>query len=712
MGNERERQDDADTYQCEKTGQRLARSEPVCPKPEEACKYRGNCIIYALYEDHLYSLSRSGARAQPKVTFLPEQRSTLVGEGETLLDAARRAWVPIASACGGDGTCGKCKVVVRKGDARCSAGQHLAEEERRAGYVLACQCRPLEDVVVEIAPEARNGNAQALGAEGSIIAFELGSEEQSMPARAEPQEMDPLVKPVSVSVEPPSLEDPTADLERVCQQASEKIGATCHGASLSTLRRLPSLLRTHDWRATVYAQSRGGQSYAIKAGPPGDHSNRGLAIDVGTTTVAVQLVDLESGRILGTRGSLNRQATYGEDVLTRIIHACRSEQALETLHGKIVHTINSLIRELCKAHRCVATDIHCAACAGNTTMIHLLLGIAPCAIRREPFVSVTNFPSPLRANEIGLDVLPEAPVLCVPGISGYVGGDITAGTLASGLYAEEAPCVLIDVGTNGEIVLGNRDWLICCASSAGPAFEGGGLRCGMRAASGAIQRLWIDDGAGEPRVATIEDAPARGLCGSGLIDAIAELLRAGFIDRSGKFTESAPAHLLRHTEEGKALRLVPREEANVADDIVITETDITHAIRSKGAIFTAIHVLMEKVGMSFQDVARFYVAGGFGNYLNLRNAVAIGLLPDLPEERFRFVGNAALQGAKMALSANVHMEQLTTIARMMTYVELSAEPLFMDRYVASLFLPHTDETLFPSIVAELWPTASNQGNSA
>ena len=709
MGSERERQDDANTYLCEKTGQRVPRSEPVCPKPEEACKYRVNCIIYALYEDHLYSVSRPGSRIQHKVTYLPEQRSALVGNGESLLDAARRAGVPIASACGGDGTCGKCKVVVRKGDARCSPDQHLAEEDRRAGYVLACQCRPLEDLVVEIAPEARNGNVQALGDEGSIIAFEVGSEEQSMLSPLEPADLDPLVKPVQVIVEPPSLEDPTADLERVCQQVSQKIGATCYAASLSTLRQLPSLLRTYDWKATVYAQSRDGYSYAIKAAPPGEQSNQGLAIDIGTTTVVVQLIDLEWGRIVGTRGSLNRQAAYGEDVITRIIHACQNQQGLKTLHDTIINTINSLIGELCDAYGLVATDMHCAVCAGNSTMIHLVLGIAPCTIRREPFVSVTNFPSPLRANEIGLDILPEAPVTFVPGISGYVGGDITAGTLASGLYGEEEPCVLIDVGTNGEIVLGNRDWLICCASSAGPAFEGGGLRCGMRAATGAIQRLWIDDATGEPRVATIDDAPARGICGSGLIDAIAELMRAGFIDRTGKFTESAPAHLLRETEEGKALRLVPREEANLADDILITETDITHAIRSKGAIFTAIYVLMEKVGMSFQDVARFYVAGGFGNYLNLRNAVTIGLLPDLPEERFRFVGNAALQGAKMALSAKVHMEQLTSIARMMTYVELSAEPLFMDRYVASLFLPHTDETLFPSVVAELWGTALNQG---
>ena len=373
MGNERERQDDANTYLCEQTGQRVPRSEPVCPKPQEACKYRVNCIIYALYEDHLYSVSRAGARIQHKVTFLPEQRSTLVGNGETLLDAARRAGVPITSACGGDGTCGECKVIVREGHARCSPSQHLAEEDRRAGYVLACQCRALEDLVVEIAPEARNGSVQALGDEGSIIAFEVGSEEQSMPMHAEPEELDPLVKPVPVSVEPPSLEDPTADLERVCQQFSQEMGATCHGASLSTLRQLPSLLRTHDWKATIYAQTRDGYSYAIKAGPPGDQSNRGLAIDVGTTTVAVQLVDLESGRIVGTRGSLNRQATYGEDVITRIIHACQTQQGLKILHDTIINTINSLIGELCHAYGRMATDMHCAVCAGNSTMIHLLL---------------------------------------------------------------------------------------------------------------------------------------------------------------------------------------------------------------------------------------------------------------------------------------------------------------------------------------------------
>ena len=690
-----------DTYLCQKTGKRIPKDTPRCPKPEDACKYRLDCIIYALHKDAQRSTRSVRNGIEHTVTFLPGRVSAVADNSETLLDVARRAGIHITSPSGGEGQCGKRKVIVREGKADCPANQHLMEDERREGYVLACQTRVLGDVTVDVPPEARDENVQTVGDEVSLIDFDGSSDIQTMIADLDVPELEPIVKGFLVRVKPPSLEEPTGDLERVCRNVAEQAGIKCSGACLSTLRQLPNLLRTYDWQATVYAQMLDGTARAINAARPLNRPNYGLAIDIGTTTIMVQMVDLDSGQIIGTRGTLNSQAGYGEDVLTRIIHACRGRQGLETLHSLVVNTMNRLLRELYQTHECEPTDVRCAVCAGNSTMTHLFLGIAPCAIRQEPFVSVTNFPPPVRAGEVELDILQEAPIVCVPGVSGYVGGDITAGALATGIFSEEEPCVLMDVGTNGEIVIGNRDWLICCASSAGPAFEGGGVRCGMRAATGAIQKVRVDDDTGMPHVETIDNAPARGICGSGLIDAIAELLKAGMIDRSGKFAAQAPADLIRETDEGDELILVPRKRAGVDHDIVITENDIAHAIRSKGAIFTAMCILTEKVGLSFHEVSRLYIAGGFGNYLNLRNAVTIGLLPDLPRERFRFVGNASLQGAKMALLARENIERLTEIARNMTYVELSMEPRFMDRYVASLFLPHTDETLFPSVIEEV-----------
>jgi len=690
-----------DTYLCQKTGKRVPKSAPRCPKPKDPCKYRLDCIIYALYKDAQPSARGVGNGIEHIVTFLPGQVSIVADSSETLLDVARRAGIRISSPCGGEGQCGKCKVIVREGKADCLPNQHLMEDELGAGYVLACQTRVLGDVTVEVPPETREENVRAVGDEASFMEFGGSSDIQTVTADIDVAALDPIVKGFLVRVKPPSLEEPTGDLERVCRNVAEQAGVECSGACLSTLRQLPNLLRTYDWQATVYAQMLDGTARAINAARPLNRPNYGVAIDIGTTTIVVQMVDLDSGQAVGTRGTLNSQASYGEDILTRIIHACRDRQGLETLHNLVVDAVNGLLAELYQMHECGSTDVRCAVCAGNSTMIHLFLGIPPCAIRQEPFVSVTNFPPTVRAGEVELDILAEAPIVCVPGVSGYVGGDITAGALSTGIFNEQAPCILIDVGTNGEIVVGNRDWLICCASSAGPAFEGGGVRCGMRAATGAVQKLWIDDDGGAPHVETIDGAPARGICGSGLIDTIAELFKVGMIDRSGKFTARVPTNLIRETDEGHEVVLVSRDRAGVDYDIVITETDIAHAIRSKGAIFTAMCILAEKVGLLFRDVGRLYIAGGFGSYLNLRNAVTIGLLPDLPDDRFRFVGNASLQGARMALSARDNVRRLTEIARSMTYVELSMEPRFMDRYVASLFLPHTDETLFPSVTGLL-----------
>jgi len=690
----------AKTLFCHKTGRYVDVADPRCQAPGEPCKFRSKCVIYAMQEDEQAVRINKRDHKQYRVTFAPQNSSTTAQPAETLLDVARRADIHITSPCGGEGACGKCKVIVKSGTVKSASTSHLTDAERSAGYVLACQSRPASDLVVEVPPESREDQPQVLGQEGAIPSFESGVEVQEA-SPSEASSRAPLIRWRVIEVDPPSLEETRADFERISDTAKRAHGVSCRTASLIALRELPSTLRNHKWRAGIYTESSDGWHHVIKVGPPERTVNYGIAVDIGTTTVVVQLMDLRTGRVLGTRGTLNPQTAYGQDVVSRIIHACEN-RGLDTLHQLVVKTVNDLIAEVCEAYgRCNPSDIHGAVCAGNSTMVHLFLGLPPCTIRREPFVSVTNFPPVVRAQEIGLNIFPAAPLVLVPGISGYVGGDITAGVLASGLAEQDAPCVLVDLGTNGEVVVGMREWMISCASSAGPAFEGGGVRCGMRAALGAIQRFQLSPGGIPQGATTIGNVPARGICGSGLIDTLAELLRAGIIDRAGKFTDAAPTDLVRKGEQGKEFILVPRRHAGVSHDIIITETDIEHIIRSKGAIFTALLILLEKVGLSFQDIHRFYVAGGFGNYLNVKNAVTIGLLPDLPVEQFRFIGNASLAGARMALLDQGQRENLTAIAERMTYLELITEAQFMDRYVASLFLPHTHTELFSSVMGEL-----------
>ncbi len=637
----------------------------------------------------------------PEVRFLPDDVSEEVSPSETLLDAARRAGVHISSPCGGEGNCGKCRVVVKQGKVHTPSDHLLTGDERARGLVLACRTLPLSDLVVEVPAESREDDIKALGEEISVM-----DSPEDPPFREQEEEgkykrTNPAVRRFLVQVAPPSLESTAADLERVCSKITKETGMDCEVASLAVLGPLPNLLRDHGWKVNVHVHQRDNRMSIVKFAPPANCRNYGIAIDIGTTTVVVQLVDLETGRIMGTRGTLNRQSAYGEDILLRIIHACKSDGNMARLHGLVVDTVNRLTRDLCNAAGCEPGDVHCAVCAGNSTMMHLFLGIPPCSIRYEPFVTATNFPPVTRAADVSLQILKEAPVMTLPGTSGYVGGDITAGVIASGLIGQEESCALIDLGTNGEVVIGNKDWMVSCASSAGPAFEGGGVRCGMRAASGAIQMLRLEPPGGEIHVDTIGNEPARGICGSGLIDALAELLRAGVMDRSGRFSDRPPSSILRTRDGVREIVLVPAGSAGVDYDIVLSEPDIQHVMRSKGAIFTALRVLIGKVGVRFEDISRFYIAGGFGNYLNLRNAVTIGLLPELPEDRFRFVGNASLAGARMVLIENGWTEKLHAVMRRMTYIELSVEPDFMNQYVASLFFPHTDGALFPNIVREL-----------
>jgi uncharacterized 2Fe-2S/4Fe-4S cluster protein (DUF4445 family) len=377
-----------------------------------------------------------------------------------------------------------------------------------------------------------------------------------------------------------------------------------------------------------------------------------------------------------------------------MIFAC-GKGGLSPINHAVIDSVNSLIDTLVEKHGIEASNVTALTAAGNTTMTHLFLGLEPCTIRLEPYIPTANFLPTSFAAELNLHIHPRAVVHCMPGASSYVGGDITAGLLASGISNSPQISALIDIGTNGEIVIGNNEWLVCCSASAGPAFEGSGTKCGMRATRGAIQKVRINGI--QVDFETIGEAKVRGICGSGLIDTIAELFRNRIIDPNGKFPGDSAHPRVRENEGDMEFVLASGEETETGKDVVITEDDISNLIKSKGAILAAIRVLLNSVGMSFADLERIFVAGGFGNYLDIEKAIFIGLLPDLNPERVSFIGNSSLTGARMALLSRHALARADTLAKQMTYFELSVDPRFYDEFVAALFLPHTDENLFPSV---------------
>ena len=421
----------------------------------------------------------------------------------------------------------------------------------------------------------------------------------------------------------------------------------------------------------------------------------GIACDVGTTTVVVRLVDLRTGKVLSTASGYNHQLKCGEDVISRIHYAQNPERLLE-LNNLIIATINRLIQRCLESIHGIFLDIYFASVSGNTAMTYLLLNMNPRDIQKDPYASVLNRARFRTSREMGLKMNPEAVVLCAPVVGSFVGGDITAGLLCTPLLRDaEKVSLFIDVGTNGELVMGNKDWMVTCACSAGPAFEGGGTKCGMPAAGGAIERIQLNKGHIEYRV--LGNGKPRGVCGSGLVDLLSALFVQGYVDRRGKLNKEKAGSRIAETERGEGFLIEEANRCYWEKDLVITENDIANLIRTKGAVFSACSLLLKNVGLTFKDLAAVYVAGGFGQYLNIENAVRIGLFPDLPRDRFHYLGNSSLLGAFLILLSDKNRDLVNETAAKMTYIELNTEPGYMNEYTGSLFLPHTDMSLFPSV---------------
>ncbi|MDD1768506.1 MAG: ASKHA domain-containing protein [Methanomassiliicoccales archaeon] len=621
------------------------------------------------------------------VTFRPKSLTVKVEEGTTILDAAFSAGVLLNSVCGGKGTCRKCRVLTRGSfdSPRCHS---LSEKDWESGYRLACETRVTGDGEVIIPEEAEIASHQILT---SYFAGDI-------------DDLTPLSTGRYLQLPPPTLTDNIGDMERIVRAMG--FGARELKGSLRFLKSLPSILRDSDWKITAVMDEVSRPRVLIDA-RPGDSSSRnyGIALDIGTTTVVLSLIDLADGRDVAQTSDYNRQIAFGEDVLSRITYA--EEGGLETLNNVIIDTVNHMIsqaideseKSIGPGNKVLRNEITSMSVAGNTTMMHLFLRLDPRNIRYEPYISTVNVPPIFRAKDIGVDIHPDAPVYIVPGRASYVGGDITAGVIASGMNKRSELSLLIDVGTNGEIVLGNSDWMVSCSCSAGPAFEGGEVAAGMRAMTGAIERVRILDRY-DVKYSTIGDVRPRGICGSGLIDLLAEMFLRGIVDRKGRIQELSTPRIRKGEQCLEFVVAWAGETASGTDgarDIVVSDDDIANIIRTKGAVYSACKVLLRNLNLGFQDVQKIYIAGGFGNYIDTERAIVIGLLPDLPFERFFFIGNGALAGARLALLSAEKRAEARAVYDSMTYFELSATQAFFDEFSSSLFLPHTDIEQFPTV---------------
>ncbi len=496
-----------------------------------------------------------------------------------------------------------------------------------------------------------------------------------------------LSKKIYIEVAPPRLEDNRADYERLLAALPDH---RVTGVPLDLLRRLPGILRAAGWRVTVtLGRTNGG--WMLQAVEPGDSAGRqfGLAVDAGTTTISASVVDLVAGRVLASAVGENAQAGEGEDILTRL-HAAGEPGGVSRLRTVLMNSVNRVAGEAANAAGVAAQEITAVAVGANTTMTHFLLGADPAWICREPYIPAVNSPGVQSAGSMGLAVNPEAVVYCIPGVGSYFGGDAVAGILVSGLHRQEEVSLFVDIGTNGEMVVGNREWLVAAAGAAGPAFENGVVRQGMRAGPGAVERVWIDPRTHRAAYTVMGGGKPRGLCGSAVVDVLAGMLLSGIIDRGGHFCDGREAFVV-----------VPGSEAEYGEDVVITRQDIKNFLRTKGAVNAAVETLLSAVGINTGEIRNFYAAGAFGEHLDVEAAVTLGLYPDLPRERIRLLGNTSLEGARRALLSEDKRRELEEIRRRVTYLELNVSTEFMARFTGSRFFPHTDISLYPSVAKKL-----------
>lgn len=693
-------------YYCSKYEQYLCIDCLACQDPKAYCKFRKSCFIWEIVKHgtpDMQDASMSGKKEKKAkkvnkdvlkyaaITFLPSNQKVGAEIGSTLLDAAHKGGIYINAGCGGKGVCGSCKVKIESGKVDFGDTPLFSDEDREKGFVLACKGEITGDVTV-VVPEANKARALKIVEDGA------GLKEKLLARRR----IKPLVSVVPLELTTPSLDDASSDLDRV-RHGLSKSGYNSKKISISlpVLRSLSQALRANAWKVNIALISHGSSYEIIRVAasdsPPEFY---GVALDMGTTSVVACLVDFRNGLVAGTTSAQNRQVVCGEDVISRIIFSQRKD-GLERLHDYAISTTNFLIDELLSVTNVKRDDILSLSVAGNTVMTQLMLKLDPSAIRTEPYVpAAVEFPF-FYAKEIGINIYPEAGVYIVPGNAAYVGGDITAGILASGLNNMEDVTLFIDVGTNGEMVLGNKEWMMSASCSAGPAFEGGGIRHGMRALPGAIEGVKIDPVTFEVSLDVIDNELPAGICGSGMISLIASLFLTGILDASGKFMEKQISDRLRRGKYGYEFVLAWKKDTQIEEDILITEVDITTLMQSKAAVYAGIMTLLKSAGISLDAINHIQVAGGFGKHIDFELAVIIGMLPDADIKKFEYLGNSSIAGAYLALVSEDARNDLLAISKKMTYVDFSSSNLFYDEYMQALFLPHTDLRSFPGVAKRL-----------
>jgi uncharacterized 2Fe-2S/4Fe-4S cluster protein (DUF4445 family) len=637
-----------------------------------------------------------------QVKFIPGGRQVEVAAGVSVIKAARLAGVHINASCGGSGVCGKCRVILESGTLKGGRSEKLTDAQYEEGYRQACIATIENNVTVRIPAESELGGGSMsvevpIRHQARMHVFNIESLQQE-------GVFAPPIENRVLHLPKPSHEDNKADAGRVIQGLKNEYNERGMITTLPVLKKMRSALREKDFVVTVTlsrAVSKGGKTHIVNI-QPGDMSQRnyGLAFDIGTTTVHGSLVDHQTGRLLARKAAYNAQISYGEDVISRIIHA-EKPKGLQLMHDLVTNTINDLITKLLKNTDVVRDEIFSITLSGNTTMTHFLLSLEPHNIRRAPYVPVSTFFPPIRARDIDIDLPLRAVALVYPSISSYVGGDIIAGVMGSGMYRTDKVTLYVDIGTNAEIVIGNREWLVCAACSAGPAFEGGGITHGMRAAAGAIEDFSINPLTYEPMNITIGHKPPVGICGSGLLVIIATLFEYGVIDRRGKFNRTLETPRIRQGRSGYEYVLTWQKEAGGDSDIVITEVDIENFTRAKAAIYAGCKTLVEGVGLQITDLEQIILAGAFGSYIDLDSAMTVGLLPEIDPGKILYVGNGSLLGSWMSEMSNHIRRDVVEVVRKMTSFELSEVTDFKDQYIASLFLPHTDLSLFPETSTRL-----------
>lgn len=637
-----------------------------------------------------------------KVTFKFEDGSLVeafAAEGENLLEVARKTNVAIDAPCSGNAACGKCRVQLLSGELEAEKTAHITEEEYAQGWRLSCVSKVIADVEVMVPDIASAYKSRMkiadLDSAKEVEIFE--KTESDLKAAGISFEND--LEVVRVTMNPPSLDDTMPDMERVTWAVKEVCQTEQVKIPFYVMKKMAETLRTYNFDVQCVIRKGSGKVEVLDLCPPKEELKVcGMAADIGTTSVAALLIDMISGKILAKASTGNGQIRYGADVINRIIESVKPGGRKKLQDAVIKETLNPLVAQMCRAAKIRPQMIYRMAVAGNTTMNHLLVGVDADPVRMEPYIPTFFELENIYAQDLGLSIYPHARLIIAPNIGSYVGGDITAGTFASSIWNKPEMSLFIDLGTNGELVFGNEEFMMSCACSAGPAFEGGDISCGMRATDGAIEACVIDKETMEPALSIIGDEgqKAVGVCGSGIIDLISELFRCGIINPKGKFVREGAR--IRHDKYGMgSYVLVFKEDAASVKDVEINEVDIDNFMRAKGAIFSAVRVMLNSLDFTVDMIDNVYVAGGIGSGINMENAVNIGMFPDIPIEKFHYIGNSSLSGAYAMLLSGQAEKKVAEISRNMTYLELSNEPTYMDEFVASCFLPHTDATLFPSL---------------